>query len=259
MRLYYPRSFPMLLGAGLTLIALPLIFALVNNAISVDQLANRSQNAVYQAAQATQSSRRLAELITALERTARQIVILGDRSLFDAYLANRQRFEQTVAEFASLPLDAEQRRALEEIVGEERQIFVVLSDETAKESRLAEAVTRFPGLADRAQIITAHSAALIDRGGGDGARPRTGAAHHLWQLLAVIPVVIVLVVGFTILITRPIHRSTRRYAGWGEGRSMSSGRQRPQDLEYWETGWNGCGKSCSIWSSRRTDSAPDVP
>jgi len=42
MRLYYPRSFPMLLGAGLTLIAVPLIFAIVNNAVAVDQLANRS-------------------------------------------------------------------------------------------------------------------------------------------------------------------------------------------------------------------------
>jgi hypothetical protein len=42
MRLYYPRSFPVLLGAGLTLIALPLVFALINNAVTVDQLANRS-------------------------------------------------------------------------------------------------------------------------------------------------------------------------------------------------------------------------
>ena len=126
MRLYYPRSFPGLLGAGLTLIALPLMFALINNAISVDQLADRSRNAVYQAAQATQSSRRMGELITALERTARQIVILDDRSLFDAYLANRQRFEQTAAEFASLPLDAEQKRELDSIVRGEREIFKVL-------------------------------------------------------------------------------------------------------------------------------------
>src|SRR5262249_54965132 len=122
MRLYYPRSFPALLGAGLTLIALPLLVALVTNAISIDRLANRSQNAVYQAAQATQSSRRLAELITALERTARQIVILADRSLFDAYQANRKRLEQTVGELALLPLDAEQKRALDEIVQEEKGI-----------------------------------------------------------------------------------------------------------------------------------------
>ena len=234
MRLYYPRSFPMLLGAGLTLIALPLIFALVNNAVSIDQLANRSQNAVYQAAQATQSSRRLAELITALERTARQIVILADRSLFDAYLANRQRFEQTVAEFASLPLDAEQRGALEEIVREEKQIFAVLSDETAKESNLTEAVTRFPGLADRAQIISAHSAALIDRE-VEAMRATADRAQRitLWQLLAVIPVVIFLVVGFTILITRPIQQIDAAIRRLGGGAfNVPVVVNGPQDLEY---------------------------
>ncbi|MBI2508572.1 MAG: hypothetical protein HYV99_00775 [Betaproteobacteria bacterium] len=72
MQRYYPRSFLKLLLVGFTLVAAPLIFALINTAISVDQLANRSQRAVYQAAQATQSGRRLAELLTSLERTARR-------------------------------------------------------------------------------------------------------------------------------------------------------------------------------------------
>ena len=35
---------------------------------------------------------------TALERTARQMVILDDRSLLDAYAANRRQFAQAVAE-----------------------------------------------------------------------------------------------------------------------------------------------------------------
>src|SRR5262245_54696761 len=163
MRLYYPRSFPMLLGAGLTLIALPLIFALINNAISVDQLANRSQNAVYQAAQATQSSRRLAELITALERTARQIVILSDHALIEDYRAYRQRFEQAVAGLGLLPLDVEQKRALDAIVREEKEIFATLSDPAAGPAQLAAAVNRFPDLADHAQVITSRSSASIDR------------------------------------------------------------------------------------------------
>jgi len=62
MQRYYPRSFLKLLLIGFTLVALPLIFALINNAVSVDQIANRSQRAVYQAVQATQSSRRVLEL-----------------------------------------------------------------------------------------------------------------------------------------------------------------------------------------------------
>jgi two-component system sensor histidine kinase GlrK len=234
MRLYYPRSFPGLLGAGLTLIALPLMFALINNAISVDQIANRSRNAVYQAAQATQSSRRLADLVTALERTARQIVILDDRSLVDAYLANRQRFEQTVGEFARLPLDDEQKRALDSIVRGEKEIYMVLSDERANQERLTAAVGLFPALADRAQMIMARSGALIDRevsamqATADRAQRMT-----LWQVLALIPIVLLLMVGFTILIARPIRQldSAIRRLGGGQFNSpvVVSG---PRDLEY---------------------------
>ena len=116
MKFLYPRSFPRLLVVGFTLVALPLVFALVNNAISVDQLANRSQNAVYQAVQATQSGRRLAQMLTTLERTARQLVILDDRALLDSYILSRRRFEQAVADAAALPFDEDQKSELDQIV-----------------------------------------------------------------------------------------------------------------------------------------------
>ncbi|HWI12633.1 MAG TPA: hypothetical protein VNT02_00185, partial [Burkholderiales bacterium] len=111
-RFYYPRSFLKLLFVGFTLIALPLMFALINNAISIDQLSNRSQKAVYQAVQATQSSRQLTELLTAMERSAHQMLILGDRSLLDTYESNRKQFLETAGEFATLPFDREQMQAL---------------------------------------------------------------------------------------------------------------------------------------------------
>ena len=52
---FYPRSFSKLLFVGFALIALPLMFALINNAISIDQLGNQSQKAVHQAVQAAVS------------------------------------------------------------------------------------------------------------------------------------------------------------------------------------------------------------
>ena len=93
---YYPRSFLRLLLVGFSLVALPLVFALITSSVAVDRIASRSQTAVYEAVQATQSSRRLSELLTALERSARQIVILNDRSLLDAYKTIRAKFRQTV-------------------------------------------------------------------------------------------------------------------------------------------------------------------
>jgi two-component system sensor histidine kinase GlrK len=233
MRRLYPRSFARLLAVGFALVALPLVFALVNNAVSVDRLANRSQNAVVQAVQVTQASRRLAQLLSALERTARQIMILEDRSLLDAYAANRLRFQQTIAEFSSLPLDEEQRAALEGIVRGEAEIHSALSGADTTGAQVKSAVERFAGLADEAQEVVARSNAQIDRE-VEAMRATADQAQRItfWQLLALVPVVVFLAVGFSILITRPIRQMEGAIRRLGAGEFHApvavSG---PRDLE----------------------------
>ncbi|MEO7728900.1 MAG: hypothetical protein ABIS45_16740 [Burkholderiales bacterium] len=159
----YPRSFLKLLLVGFSLVALPLVIALVTSAIAVDRLASRSQTAVYHAVQTTQSSRRLSELLTAMERSARQIVILNDRSLLEGYKISRAQFEDTIAEFAELPVDAVQRADMDAIVIGERKIFNALSNSGVRPAALKEQVGSFTGLAAHAQSIMTRSAGLIDR------------------------------------------------------------------------------------------------
>src|ERR1044071_2516010 len=128
MRVFYPRSFFKLLFVGFALIALPLMFALINNAISIDRLGNLSQKAVYQAVQATQLSRKLGELIPAMERAAHQMLILGDRSLLDTYRVHRKQLLATAMEFDKLPADLEQRTAIREILAGEAAIYELLAN-----------------------------------------------------------------------------------------------------------------------------------
>jgi two-component system sensor histidine kinase GlrK len=234
MRFYYPRSFLKLLAVGFTLVALPLVFALVNNAISIDQLANRSQQAVYRAARATQSSRRLVELLTAMERSARQMVILGDRTLLDTYVLNRKQFFDTAGEFTTLPFDSEQKQALDAIVRDEAAIFAVLSDDGAEIPQQAKAVEGFIGLADGAQAISVRSNELIDRE-VEAMRATAAQAQRimLWQLLALIPVVLFLVIGFTILIARPIRQIDAAIRRLGGGELNTAVKvSGPEDLQY---------------------------
>jgi two-component system sensor histidine kinase GlrK len=183
------------------------MFALINNAFSIDQLGNLSQKAVYQAVQATQSSRKLAELIPAMERTAHQMLILGDRSLLDTYRVHRKQLLATAGEFRNLPFDTEQRNALREIVTGEAAIYELLANPATAQEALQKGVESFVRLAERAQEINRRSNALIDRE-VENMRSTARHAQHitLWQLLALFPVVIFLVVGFTILIARPIRQ-----------------------------------------------------
>lgn len=234
MRSYYPRSFLKLLLIGFTLIATPLVIALITSAIAVDRLANLSQTAVHQAAQATQSSRRLIELMTAMERSARQLVILGERSVLDAYQISRREFLQTAAQFDGLPFDASQRADLDAIVSEERAIFGVLSDPAASADALQAQVSRFVALSNRAQAIMGKSNQLIDRE-VEVMRDTADRAQHvmLWQAFALIPIVAFLVTGFAVLISRPISQIDAAIRTLGRGRlNVPVEVSGPEDLEY---------------------------
>jgi two-component system sensor histidine kinase GlrK len=233
MRLLQPDSFPKLLVIGFTMVALPLIIALVNNAISIDQFANRSQHAVHQAVQSTQSSRRLAELLSALERNARQVVILGNRTPLQAYEANRDTFLQAAAEFGALPLDEEQRVALTAIVGGEAESYAVLRNPAAATADIARAAGAYARLNTHAIEIIAHGDRVIDRE-IEAMRQMAERAQRItfWQMLALVPVAFLLAAGFTVLIARPIRQidAALRRMGGGDF-SAPVGVSGPRDLQ----------------------------
>lgn len=234
MRSYYPRSFLKLLLVAFALIALPLVLALITSAVAVDRLANRSQTTVYQAAQATQSSRRLIELLTAMERSARQLVILGDRGVLDAYRISRAQFQQTAAQFAGLPFDAAQRAELDAIVVQEQEIFDALSDPITPSPAVQAQVVRFVELSTLAQAIMSKSNHLIDRE-VEAMRENADRTQRImvWQVFALVPVVIFLVIGFAVLISRPISQIEAAIRELGRGKfNVPVEVSGPEDLEY---------------------------
>jgi two-component system sensor histidine kinase GlrK len=231
---YYPKSFLKLVLIGLLLVALPTLIVLISVVVSIEQLTRRGQTAVQQAAHATQTSRRISELITAMERNARQYAILGDQGLLATYESHRQHLTQTTNVLSSLVNDREQSSALERLIGMERDIFTALSDPASPKGKVNEAVSRYVELANLAQTIMARSNDRIDeeiealRLAGDDVR-----AMVLWELLALLPAMIVLVVGSTLMVARPIREidgAIRRMGAGDFSTPISVG--GPQDLRY---------------------------
>jgi len=230
MRLYYPKSFLKLVLAGLLLVTVPTLFVLLSIALSVDQLARRGETAVQQAARATQASRRVGELITAMERNARQFAIVGDRGMLESYATNRKRLTEAIVSFPHPALKAEVAR----LAAVERDIFRTLSDPAAESAQIERAVAGFARMTELAQSIVSRSNDLIDeeidalRRAGDDVR-----AMVLWQLLAVIPAMIFLVAGSTVMVARPVQEIDRAIRRMGAGEFATevvvSG---PEDLRY---------------------------
>lgn len=233
MKLYYPKSFLQLILLGFVLVSIPLVFAFFNAALYVDRLANQSQKAVYKAVQATQGSRILVEQLTQMERAVRQFIILGDQSLLEGFANAHQSFRETAYELARLPLAQAQKNALEGLVEREQKLYSSFQKNPQDPGSSQAMSLEYVLLSDLAQSILAQSNQLIDRE-VDVLQQTAAQAQRilLWQVLASIPIAILLAVGFTILITRPIHQldNAIRQLG-GEHFSSAIEVKGPQDLE----------------------------
>ncbi|MEW6314567.1 MAG: ATP-binding protein [Pseudomonadota bacterium] len=224
----------MLLFAGFTLVALPLMLALVHNAISVNRIASQSHESVSQAVEASQLSRQLVDNITAMERLAQQYFIINDQGELDSYQLVRTKFQQTVQKFSTLPIKEGQRKLLEDITAKEKLITTMLLDPVSTSQQVSVVTTEFPSLLKLAQALMSHSndmiedeAAALERMGQEAQR------IVFWQLLGLIPVALLLVAGFTVLIVRPIRELDQaiRRLGNAEFKSQITVRG-PEDIVY---------------------------
>ena len=235
---YYPRSFLGLLLLAFLLVAAPLIIAFYNAAVYVEQLAGQSQTAVSQAAQASRGSRLLVEQTAALERVVRQYVILDDEDLLQDYARLRANFKTNTSELSLQPLDEVQLRELNSTIDMEQGLYEQLARKPATRQEKTALVGGYMVLSDSARNVLNTSNALIDREVDSMRKTGERAQRILWlQLAATIPLGVLLAIGVTLFIARPIRQldlAIRRLgAGEFEGDIKVVG---PADLKYLGSG-----------------------
>ncbi len=227
-----PKSFLKLILIGFSLVLLPLIIALINSAVTINQLAEQSRHAVYQATQIAHSSRVLADEITVMERSARQAVILGDADLLEAYFHGHEKFIKAATELAILNLSDDQAHALRQLQQDELLIYTQVQAQRATPEKLSGSVTDFGLLLDAAHRFSAAGYNLIAHEASAlqvmASQART---RVVWQLLALIPFVIILALGFSVVITRPIRQIELAIKRMGQGQLAQVVRvEGPEDL-----------------------------
>ena len=231
---YYPRSFLKLIIAGFLLVALPLIFAIVNNAVSIHEIVQRSQRTVQQAVEATKASGILIEQVTVMERSVRQFAALHDTTLLEAYENARGNFLATAQRMGTFRLDTEQTSQLRTL--KQREVEINTSVEAARQrpAALTPLLSEFGALAGRAGALDDLGARVVER----EVAAVQGMAESvqnfiMWQLVALVPVALFIVVGSIILISRPISQLDAAIRKLGEGNFETRIEvQGPQDLQH---------------------------
>lgn len=229
-----PRSFLKLILLGFSIVGLPLIAALVYSAIGIDQLAEQSRKIVYQATQITHGSSILIDEITVMERSVQHARILEDLSLLESYFQAHTNFEKTAIKLLEVSPHLEQQLLLEKLRLFETKIFrEVLT--------LYETPQNLPGLLDKfatmltlAQDFSTGNYRLIGQNVNEMSEKAAYARTLVeWELLILIPFVILLALAFSVFIARPLRQIDEAIYNMGQGKLSSVVRvSGPQNLRY---------------------------
>lgn len=210
MKFFRPKSILRLILTGFSLVALPLIIALIYTTISVDRLVSQSQHTLLQSVLATQGSQVLVEAITAMERNARQYQVIGDKVLLDVYMEQHQKFIDTARTLDALELGGRQRKLLEALYLEENELHTTLTTHPHDAPQIEAALPVFSELSQNARQVLADNQELINHGVEDIKR-NAGSVQRtmMLQAIALVPATLLLAVLFAVLITRPIRQVNR--------------------------------------------------
>ncbi|MGO9989152.1 MAG: sensor histidine kinase [Steroidobacteraceae bacterium] len=218
MRLPRPRSLSGLMLIGFTIVAAPLLFAIVNAAVQMNRLSNRSEQLVVHGMQGTRSNQHMFQQIGALERTARLYQIIPNAELLDVYARNQERLQNAINELLSLPLDSQSQADAHALQADAERVWQELKSAPPSSPRLAELINSYPQMADLATRISNRVSAQIDRELTNLQRAAQLAQQNLfWQTLLLVPMTLAVVGVFTYLFGRPIRAIDRAISELGRG------------------------------------------
>lgn len=217
-------------------VTLPLAAVVVTAVVQVDRLDERSWKAVVNAEQTTKAAQDLVDLATAMERSARQYLVLGDEALQRRYEDSREQSRRAAELLAWLDTQGTLAVAIDEFLEESDALhgeLVTLMQGQAPAETPAALETAFNDLSGAAHSIVELSSERI----WSEASVMSSDAGELkqlllWQAAAVIPLTFVLAVVFTLLINRPLGQIDRAIRRIGDGQLDHGIEIRgPRDLE----------------------------
>ena len=234
MSFYRPKSFLTLVLSGFVLVMLPLIAAIVDATLRLERLAERSQRTISRAVQVLQGSRTLAEQAVAMERYVKQFQVLGDESLFQAYVETHDKFQQVTHNLAAIIRDAAQEQQLVALTTQEQTLFEAVQAQLRHPDQLTALTPEFTKLKDLARAIRAENDKLTDRD-TEVMRDEAAAVQRLlvWQAVALILGAVVFSAIFVRLIARPIRQIDHAIQRIGAGEFATAIQiTGSHDLEY---------------------------
>ncbi len=235
LRPQYPATFPSLLLAGFTLVALPLLGGMISASYLVERIVAEGRAAIDITLEVTRDGRRLVDGVSNLQRAAGQYYVLEDASLRRNFLEAHGAIQDAIAALQKLPLEARQRQQVAELARDEAALYErLLAGRGGGRAQFDTFTTAFDQLYDAAVEVEAQGQRLIDGQIATLDESADAARQSLtWQALAMIPLSLFLTGLFSWLINRPVRQLARVIRRLGDDDlTPFAPVEGPRDLAY---------------------------
>ena len=226
--LFRTRSILQLTIAGFLIVATLLLMALLILARQLDELTISSEQTVSQSAEMMRASRQLIEHTSAMERNARQFLVLNDPALLEVYTARRRDFLGALGRLEQVFISDTFSTHISNMVASETATFEAM---TAMEPQ--EASLEYPPLLETAYEMSRLTALWVDEQ-VVRLREQTRETQQALNLQTLFLVVAALIVAalFVALITQPLRQVDRAINLLGRGKYKDNIRiEGPRDLQ----------------------------
>lgn len=205
MKFRRPRSLNGLILVGFGLVALPLLLAVIWALVNLDRVAEQSERLVFTGVSAAENNRRLEEHLGSLERVARQYQVLQNPESLQIMYGDLASLKVQLTDMAPLLAEAGATSLAESIGSSAQGIVSALADPDTDDARLAATIEAFIPLRQRAARLTGLLTAHVDAELSTlQETARDAQKVSAWQIVALVPGTLALVLIFTFLVARPI-------------------------------------------------------
>src|SRR5579863_1381688 len=162
MRWLLPKSLNGFLLLGLSVLAGPLLLAILNATVHMRHLADNSQRLVADGVRTTRLSQDLYAQIALLERSAKLYQVLGDATVLAAFRDHDQRLSTIVESLSSQLHTADAKAQLSRLIEKQAQIRTMVLDNKPPTRESPELASAFVVLGDLAYSASGLSNRQID-------------------------------------------------------------------------------------------------
>jgi len=193
---------------GFTLVAMPLVMALLFSANKISQLAKQSTKDIYHVAQLSQLNNKLDDTIAKVERSASQYIVLKDQELLSAFSRHQKVLKGVIEKTLERQQDEVLKTLLTSLKKENDRIEQLMVNDNIKALSLEQIQQEFKQVNSLNNQLEKRSILVVNQQVLDIHHTTEKISNNILERLYVIPITLLLAGIFILLITKPLKRLT---------------------------------------------------